>query len=439
MKKKITDLLKQIGTYLGPRLNDKAVISVFLIVTAWNVALSSDFGRQHFLTLQLKFYDSLWSWKRKPRYDSTVTLVRIDDSQHWAQGRCDSPTSRHLLAQLIRNASQPSHKAAVIALDVQLYAPVGKSAGWHNSEREDEEDELLKSIHDSARAGVAVIVPVGFVMEENGDLLRIPNIYTDEQLPLADVKGACGYPACAVLGSIKLPVDKRQIPLQETARDWYAGSQLRQFPSFALAAADAKSRAHVQPSSKPPIAQAIKDHGELFGGFLPESAFTKHEISAQQLLSADPSAMWKCDGNLLLIGGEWHSDQGYGPLEDLHLSPVGEIPGLVLHANYMEALLGDHFTKPVSVVLAIVIDLFVGLALYVAFDWVKEWPGLLRLLGQLLVLSLITIPILVAYFSFVNLDKYFDFLPPIGLYFVHLLYEHLKEYVRLVRARLGAH
>jgi CHASE2 domain-containing sensor protein len=428
----------QIWAQVRTRLKNKAVIGIFLIVTAWNVALSFDWGRQHFplaLSTQLKFYDWLWSWKSEPRYDSTVTFVRIDDSLHWAQDRCDSPTSRHLLAQLISSASQ--HKAAVIALDVQLFAPFGKAAGWHNPGRKDEDDELLRAIHDAARLGVTVVLPVGFVSGTSGGLTRIPNVYRDEELPLADDKGKCGYPACAVLGSIRLPVDKRQIPLQEVAKDWYIGSPVRQFPSFALAAADAQSRAHVQPSSKPLIAQAIRDHEEVFGGFLPESAFTKHEVPAQQLENGEGSELWRCNGSLVLIGGEWHSDQGYGPLEDLHLSPVGEIPGLVLHANYMEALLGDHFTKSLGFWWAVVIDVFVGLALYVAFDSVRTCPGMRWLLGQFLVLLLAIIPIGFAYVSFVNFGKYFDFILPIGLYFVHLLYEHLKEYVRLLMKMMG--
>jgi hypothetical protein len=304
MKKRIIDLFRETKEHLRTRLSDKAVLTVFAIVAVWNVMLSFDWGKEHFpiaLQTQLHFYKFLWSWRQTPQYNSTVSLVRIDDSLHWGQSACDSPTSRHLLAQLIGNASKLPHKAAVIALDVQLFAPVGKAAGWHNPGSELQDDELLGAIRDAAKVGVSVIVPVGFVPDTNGGWIRIPNIYRDEELPLPDDRGNCGYPACAALGSIKLPKDKREIPLQDVARDWYTGSKLKRFQSFALAAADAKSRTHVPPTTRPPIMKALSNSEPLFGGFLPGKEFTAHEISAQELADGKESAMRKCDGNLVLI------------------------------------------------------------------------------------------------------------------------------------------
>src|SRR5207245_93644 len=124
------------------------------IVAAWKVMLSFDWGKDHFpiaVETQLHFYQFLWLFRSTPQYNSTVSLVRIDDSLHWGQNLCDSPTSRHLLAQLVRNASNVRHKAAVIALDVQLFAPIGKAAGWHNVDRKLQDDELLSAISDAAK------------------------------------------------------------------------------------------------------------------------------------------------------------------------------------------------------------------------------------------------------------------------------------------------
>jgi hypothetical protein len=97
-----------------------------------------------------------------------------------------------------------------------------------------------------------------------------------------------------------------------------------------------------------------------------------------------------------------------------------------LHANYIEALLGDHFTRSLPPWAAIGIDLVLGLILYVAFESAKGW-------GQLWVLFLAIIPFVAAYISFVMFGRYLDFVLPTGLYFVHMLYEHLSQYMQLLK------
>ena len=425
---------KQVLNKLLDRLFNTEVIVVFLIVGVWNAVMSFEWSKEHFplaVETQLRLYNVVWSLRPVPQYNSTVTLVRIDDALHWGQGICDSPTSRHLLAQLVRNASRVTTKASVIALDVELYVPRGKPAGWRYPVRDTEADELLSAITDAAKVGVTVVVPVGFTKDKSGALTRIPNIFRDDELPLADGYGKCGYPACAVLGSIKLPADKREIPLHETASDWYKGGPVMEVHSLALASADAKTRTHVPPSTKPTVKAAIDNHEVLFGAFLPEQKFTEHEIATHELADGEESALKKCDGNLVLIGGEWHSDQGYGDLVDQHLSPVGHISGLLMHANYIESLLGDHFTEAVPGYAAILIDVLIGLMLYVAFDHAKGW------FGRLGVVSLVLLPFVGAYFSLVLFNRYLDFIWPTLLYFVHLAYECLKllvlRYVKAIR------
>jgi CHASE2 domain-containing sensor protein len=442
MKFKLPNALTKIGSELKARLrdpatgvqarlNNRAIIGIFILVAGWNIALSSRWGQEHFLGIQLRFYKLLWSLRPMPRYNSTVNLVRIDDSLHWGQGPCDSPTSRHLLAALIGNASQVQHKAKVIALDIELFAPRGKPAGSHNPDPNSEDAELLRAINNAARTGVTVVLPVGFVKDKD-KRRRIPNIYKDEELPLADDSGKCGYAACAILGFIDLPQDKREIPLQEMAADFDEYAQPKQYKSFSMAAADAQASGHVPPSTKPTLKEVIASSEPIFGSFLPEAEFTKHEIIAQDLASGKEEAKTQAESNLLVIGGEWHSEQGYGRLEDLHLSPVGSISGVLLHANYIEALLGDHFSQPVPVWMAILVDLLIGLFLYISLDVNQGW------FGKLSILLLFVIPagvLLLAYIFFVNFGRYLDFVLPTMLYFVHLLYEHAKHYFKLLREK----
>lgn len=401
-------------------LDKKAIIIVFVLVAAGNAVFAYE-KFQPAIDAQLVFYKLLWSVKPGRQYNARVSVVRIDDSLHWGQ-TCDYPTSRHLLAQLIKHASQ-EHRASVIALDVELFVPKGRPAGWHNPGREEADEELLRAINDAASAGVTIILPVGLVSDGKGNKTRIPNIYKDEELPLADAAGNCGYEACAVLGFIDLPDDKREIPLQETATDWYEESKPQKIHSLALAAAEAKEGAHFG-REKPTIMKTIEHRNQVLGGFLPETAFEEHAISAQDL--KDGRGLAKEQGDLMLIGGVWHREQGHGPPEDLHTTPIGDMQGVMLHANYIEALLGDHFTQAVPLWLAILIDIAIGLGLYTTFALKRPWRSQI---GILLILALLT------YLFFVNANRYLDFVLPSLLYFVHLVYEHTRLYRKLRRER----
>jgi CHASE2 domain-containing sensor protein len=418
VKRAVGSVTAVVGRLKG--LNRKAIIGVFILVFAWNVAFSI-YKFPLAVSAQLFFYRLLWSAQRSPQYNATVKLVRIDDALHWSQPY-QSPISRHLLAQLVKNASQIKHKAAVIALDVELYTPnesfVPKD---QRPARTADDEEFLRVVNDAARAGVKVIFPAGFGYE--GRIRkRIPNIYQDEELPLADEKGRCGYEACAVLGYINLPPDEREIPLEKTLVDGSTGSK-QTLRSLALAAAEAKAGQQFR-KQRPQVREAIMRQEPLFGGFLPESAFQGNEISAQQLASGDEEAQRQVDGNVIVIGGIWHRNQGYGPPEDLHQSPVGYMPGVILHSNYIEALLCDHYTKEFPLSAGIIFDIAIGLAIYSTFRSRGAWWK------QLLILVFLAFA---SYVAFVNFNRYLDFVLPSLLYFAHLLYEHTKRYVELAR------
>jgi CHASE2 domain-containing sensor protein len=443
----------------------KSVLSVIIIVALWNVFVSSDIvaaklqgegpWRETFreirdlnVHLQLRFYQLLTSWKPITFVPSRVSLVYIDDDAHWKWLFGDMPTSRGFLATLITNASQPATKASAIALDVQLYAP--EREGIDKEERDRANQALLQAIKDAAGNGVPVILATGYYIEKDGRQVLIPGIFTNSQLPLKTADGRCSPgPACAALGYINPPDDRRRIPLVEQL--YAENSGPIPYDSFALAVVRAMEGPTRRITSDSVVAEAMKkdDRHPIFGSFIrelpsPEEASKLSDeqrrkyfstISIMGLYYGDPHAEAQCADRFVLIGGHWRDIQGHGQLMDSHMSPVGEISGLALHANYIESLWQHQFEPEVPVAVGVTIDVLTGLVVYVCFGLTS---GIQRFA---VLLSAFLIPPLVAFIFLVTFNRYLDFLLPLELYFLHIFYETAKEYGELKHAvtPMGGH
>lgn len=436
-------------------LSQTSVLSVIIIVALWNVLVSSDIvankmqgvgpWRETFreirdlnVHLQLRFYQLLTSWKPVKFVPSRVSLVYIDDDAHWKWLFGNMPTNRGFLAALITNAAQPKTKAAAIALDVQLYAP--DREGSDEEGRDAANQALLKAIQYAVDQRVPVILATGYYPKEDGSQVLIPGIFASSQLPLKNPNGACPpHPACAALGYINPPDDRRRIPLVELLYAENAG--LFPFDSFALAVIRAMEGPNQGITSDPVVAEAIKKgrRHPLYGSFIRESNLPEDlsklgneqrrtsfpTIPIMDLYFGDLQAEGLCSDRIVLIGGHWHDIQGHGQLVDSHISPVGTISGLALHANYIESLLQHQFEPEVPVAVGVIIDVLVGLAVYICFGLATGMWKFVVLLSAFLV------PPVVAYIFLIGLNLYLDFLLPLELYFLHILYETVKEYSEL--------
>jgi CHASE2 domain-containing sensor protein len=420
----------------------KSVISVIIIVAAWNLVISSDRVADFLkgpglfratandlrlvnVHLQLGLYQWLSSLRAVPREAKTVSLVFIDDTTHWSTLYGDMPTNRAFLAQLVKNASQPNTKAAVIGLDIELNAPLGYAAGMDKPDpkRASENKTLLEAIFWAADHGVPVVLASGYV-HKDGRKIRLPSIFRDDQLPLGGADGSCKHAACASVGFVNVPEDRRQIPLEEEYHEWDGSGPFRH-SSFAFAIANASGRAWQTTRRNSSISRATEGNTPLFGSFIEEGDFPL--IDVDDLYRGDPAAEGKCQDRIVLIGGHWHDLLGYGDLVDGHFSPVGMVSGLSFHASYIESLLFDGFSREVPLWVAIVIDTVVGLMIYVLFDSLRKWKFVALLVASL-------VPVVAAYIALQNFNRYLDFLFPLELYFIHLLYEFLSDYIHAKRA-----
>jgi CHASE2 domain-containing sensor protein len=416
-------------------LRKPSVISVFVLVAFWNVSISSSFLNRAIegkgavletvqeirdvnLHVQLRFYQLLTKLRPIPFQPSNVSLAYIDDDTHWTTLYGNEPTDRAYLARLITNASQTKTKARAIGLDIELLAPRHFPDGTDAAPRYAENQALLKAIQFAANQGVPVILASVYSAGEKRGLLELANIYTTQDLRSAV---DCAQVECPVFGYINLPNDKREIPLTEQVHR-VDGDVPQPFPSFALAIVEA-IRSPEFVTENPLLAKSVSQKTRVDGTFLPERNYPL--ISVSDLFNEEPSAERACAGQIILIGGRWHSVQGHGDFIDQHLSPAGYLSGLGLHANYIESLLQHQFTRELPSSAGILIDLVIGFAIYVCFEIARRWWWKLLVLCSVLVL-----PVLFALLFLDITNRYLDFLLPIELYFLHILYELLTKHFR---------
>lgn len=417
---------------LGSRLS---LAGVFLLVAFWNVSVSSGFFEQFAsgkgavretaqevrnvnLHLQLRFYQLLTQLRPIPFRADNVSLAYIDDDVHWTLLYGNEPTDRGFLAALIHNASLTRTKAAAIGVDVELLAPRNFPPGTDAPDRAAENRELLDEIHFADFQGVPVVLGGVLASTKGARSIELPNIFSAGDL-LSSLDTDCVALRCPQFGYINLPSDQREIPL--TSAGAGSGDSHSAIRSFALALAEAdKGKRLVEDNTL--LSAAIEHKGTLDGTFLSEDLYPK--VSVVDLYNGVQSAEQACAGRIVLIGGHWRDLQGSGAPVDQHLSPAGYESGLGLHANYIESLIQHQFTREVPAWIGVLLDLAVGLAIYTAFERTVFWWQSLIVLAIALVVPIIAA---CAVLDFTN--RYLDFLLPLELYFLHLLYEFVKEFV----------
>jgi CHASE2 domain-containing sensor protein len=409
-------------------------LPVLAVVLSFNVIVKLDWIREElpFVTRwQYAFHRGLASVYPRELKARVVKAVEIDTALHQQLG--EPATNRKYIATLVENAAK-GH-AAVVVLDFKLVVPEGKAEGSDAEERKEQNAKLLEAVENATQAGTEVVVPCWLAPTAgHHQFVRRPSIFRDSELPLARDKketgtlgkpeALCGKPACATLGNINLPIDKRQLPLlAEMPSDDPCAE------SLSLAAVSAyEERTGIFPRTREyhKIEQAIEEKEFVFGSFLPEDRFPK--IAASALAEGNEATERSCLGQIIVIGGNWRADFGRGERVDAYDTPAGTMAGMYLHANYIEALLDERYQKEVPLWLGLVLDLVVGAGLYICFHRANTSRGKLR------ILALFFVPLAASYIAVANAGFYLDFILPLLGCFVHLGVEFARDYVHLRKA-----
>lgn len=270
-----------------------------------------------------------------PRY---TWLVLIKDEEYWGELGGRRPIKRDYLARIVDRLVMSN--AHVIALDFDMRLP--NNTGTIPSDYLAETTTLITSIKRAALKGKKVVLstPLSY---DNGyrrdrDVYQALGLCAHAQSGQHE-KAAVGTDDDTIkrnisCGYIALPYDFLAIPGRLNIRDE------PDLDSFSLAVARAKNAGLV---SRLEAAGRVGGN-DRYGSFISEKKFKSSDVimPAGELLAGSPRARM-FEANIVIVGGDWSSQAaGRGRKIDQHESPVGPIPGALLHANYVEAILDDR-------------------------------------------------------------------------------------------------
>jgi len=340
-----------------------------------------------------RIYQSIQQGPRKPFVQRTV-IVLIGDEEYWKGDLARRvPIKRDYLAKLISQLDKLD--PAVIALDFDLRSQTADGSIIESQDYARETSEFLATLKEvSLKRWIVVPKTLNF---DRGFYTTESDIY--DLYDFGEGKISKGY-------SI-LPSDIRKLPLQKTTKD---GTRI---DSFAGAIVRAVNKAALQP---------VANDTELpFFSYLPLNAF--EQLSPTQVLQGDPQTKQKIQYNVVIVGSGWNINAyGRGGLADGHLTPVGPLPGVYLHANYVEALLDNRTSKPYRDFALHIVEAIVALMVALVF------ARLARLIWKIgAVILLVVGLVLYGYVSLLMLGWFYDFFVPVILVVIHAIYEWMRE------------
>lgn len=338
----------------------------------------------------------------RPHPYGTV-LVLIKDQEYWREPGLfahRTPIRRDTLAKLVTAIG--AQGPAVIALDFNLESPSPDGNPIDEPEYASETDALATAIRELPR-NCSVVLPKTTRTPLPGQYLENSAVYDNKDFGKTKV----------YKGYISGPKDFPRVAFF-TMRVQDGGS----LSSFAQAIARARNP------------QSSLDNT---GATLPTTTFVPLEefpqASALDVLKGEPRALEKLPNNVVIVGAHWHMD-GYnqGKLIDLHDSPLGLVPGALLHANYVESILNTRLYWEWPPIWLRVIEVMA--ALLVAFVFaLKTGPVVKALAVGLIILALVGTSIV----SLLAFASVFDFSILVIIVIAHALVEQFVE-----RKRHGA-
>jgi CHASE2 domain-containing sensor protein len=345
-----------------------------------------------------------------PSPDNTA-LVLIGDDEYWSSeldGR--EPIRRDYIARLVETLDSDANPA-VIALDFDLRSPSPEGNPVESEKYWGERKRLCEAIKNvSQRRKIVLPKAINYKLEEDA-------YYTESDIynKAGDADADCDLKGGKLsVGYIAFPDDLRQVPLARLPMK--NGDPVDSF-SQAIARA-----------FRPRVVERLESlqHGDElpFGGYIKPDVFKANQVSAKDVLGKNRSALEKLDGKLVIVSGQWHSrSYNRGPLVDSFTTPVGALAGALVHANYVEAMLGKRLYRPWAGSARLGLELFwsIMVALPFALD-IRPWQ-------KFLAVTLICVGILFfSYVSLVNVGLFYDFFIPTLLVIAHGTFEQVCEW-----------
>jgi hypothetical protein len=249
----------------------------------------------------------------------------------------------------------------------------------------------------------------------------IDRLPSGEYVPIGDVFGPLGTDregGRIRFGYILLPRDLRALPRTIPLA---GGGDQQSFARAIVAAHNPALLEHVLRDTTSAVP---------YGSYLPSSMFIQR--SAGEVLNGD---LVDLAGKIVIVGGAWH-ERGYGMgrLVDLYYTPAGEMPGVFVHANFVETLL-DLRTWPAAPAWFVhTLEFVVVVALMI---WLASAHRALHRLGRIVVALGLIVGVNVVALHFVGF--YFDAVVPATSIVVHSVLDQVNEWRTAALKAAGSH
>ena len=368
---------------------------------------------------------------RSQLYPTRTALVLLNDDDYWSDTfQARTPLKRGQLAELMDKLEAAG--VNTVALDVDLRSPLPDKPELEFPDYTAEDTRLLEAVGRMCLAGRHVVLASSVKFGDDG-YEEMPSIFTRfttvTDKSTKEEKDWAKKLTCVTTGYIQLPFDMRRIP-----GSLDVGDGKKPLDSMSLAVTGiADPTAHDASTAK-------KGEGFRFSEYLtPEDFATRNGrqfiFSGQQLRTMDAAVLrGQLADKLVFVGAGWHANahgakpdacgagpdvDGAGPCVDMHNSPGGMEPGVMLHANYVEAMLdrtgtftavSDTTAELLEIGLALVLAIIGVLEIHTAWKWAAFGIG-------------IVLSILFTYTLLQNLGLFLDFLIPMLMIVVHTVAE----------------
>jgi CHASE2 domain-containing sensor protein len=348
------------------------------------------------------YHRQLMMRDRAQMYPKRTALVLLNDDDYWGDDfQARTPLKRNLLAEVIDKLNAAG--VNTVGLDVDLRSPHPTDPGFEFRDYQDEDKVLFNAIKSMCAADRHVVLASSVQFGDEG-YEQMPSVYTNylKEMP------------CVTRGYIQLPFDMRQIPGTLEMAD---GSTLDSMSLAVTGIAD--PTAHDQAAAKTGESFRFSDY------LTPNDFVAKNNrqfiFTGQQLRTMDSAALHnQLADKIVFVGANWHAfAYGVGPYVDVHQSPGGIEPGVMLWANYVEAMLDRTGTfAPISNTVAELIEiaLALGLAMIGVLEIHTAWKWAALAIG-------IVFSILFTYTLLQDLGLFLDFLFPLLMIVLHAIAE----------------
>ncbi|MGF6757638.1 CHASE2 domain-containing protein [Paraburkholderia sp. GAS42] len=369
------------------------------VIGALGIALNAYWTKNSpddLLRLRMWAYQVVSRWTARAPLPADSAVVLISDEDFWKNPRLArrSPIKRDYLGDLITRLCR-AH-ANVVAIDFDMRSPVVDGSVRDHSDYRSETATFVDDVNKAATSGCHIVLPTTLNCSSKPCVLESGVL--DGQ-PFVTKNITRGY--------LNLPDDTRQVPIRAHLRD--GGSA----ESFTMAIVRARNAQR---------ADALRDSDSFpYGTFMTDAEFR----SADSVLMSDAISRMSDDdlenhihGQTILIGAGWHAYAfGRGDMVDLHRSPLGMTPGVLLHLNYVAALLDSRFAHRVPEWVNLAADVL--LVVLVGFAFALEKPRVRWTIFGVATLVLIALQ----YVAAQNAGVFFECTVVVVLLFLHWLYD----------------